>query len=130
MPSICIDVAAAPGIRESNVRRRVLPRVYPNPGSSGSTKKVERVALKCCSSMWGRWTINTAGPSLLLGVELDDELLLDCSIDVGTVRQRGHGDLAFGRVYGQPFGNHLTMSVDGVLNRDQVSAALFEDDDE
>ena len=36
-PSIWIEVTAAPGMRDRRVRRKVLPRVYPNPGSRGST---------------------------------------------------------------------------------------------
>ena len=38
-------VTAAPGIDDSRVRRRELPRVYPKPGSRGSRTKRERNSL-------------------------------------------------------------------------------------
>jgi hypothetical protein len=36
------DVTAAPGMDDSRVRRRELPRVYPKPGSRGSMTNRER----------------------------------------------------------------------------------------
>ncbi len=63
-PSMRTEVMAAPGILERRVRRRVLPSVYPNPGSSGSTTNRERLAASGSSSICGRWTISTATPYL------------------------------------------------------------------
>ena len=54
-------VTAAPGIDESSVRRREFPRVYPNPGSSGSRTKRERNSLRGSSVSNGRWLISTMG---------------------------------------------------------------------
>ena len=42
-------VIAAPGIAESSVRRRELPRVWPNPGSSG---EIRNLCLFPDSSSW------------------------------------------------------------------------------
>jgi hypothetical protein len=53
-------VIAAPGIRDSKVRRNVLPSVWPNPGSNGSTTNRDRIALTLSSSMLGRCVISTA----------------------------------------------------------------------
>ena len=38
-------LTAAPGIDESSVRRRLLPRVWPKPGSSGEMRERLDVAL-------------------------------------------------------------------------------------
>jgi hypothetical protein len=50
---------AAPGIDESRVRRIELPRVYPNPGSSGSMMNRDRVSLTVSSEMVGRCVMST-----------------------------------------------------------------------
>jgi hypothetical protein len=47
-------VTAAPGMDDSRVRRRELPRVYPNPGSSGSMVNRDRVSLIGSSERVGR----------------------------------------------------------------------------
>jgi hypothetical protein len=53
-PSILMEVTAAPGIDDSNVRRIEFPRVYPNPGSSGSMMNRERYSATTSSDRVGR----------------------------------------------------------------------------
>jgi hypothetical protein len=52
-------VTAAPGMLESRVRRRLLPRVYPKPGSSGSMTNRLRYSLTLSSESTGRCAIST-----------------------------------------------------------------------
>ena len=52
-------VMAAPGIEESNVRRRELPSVYPKPGSKGSMMNRERFSLTTSSVNTGRCAMST-----------------------------------------------------------------------
>jgi hypothetical protein len=68
-----------PGIRESRVRRIVLPRVYPNPGSSGSTMIRERTSAMLLLR-FGDAERSTRVTSLR--VELDDQLLVDGGVDL------------------------------------------------
>jgi hypothetical protein len=50
------DVTAAPGIDDSRVRRSELPRVWPNPGSSGPMAKRWRLpSASSTGSTVGRW---------------------------------------------------------------------------
>ena len=51
---ILMEVTAAPGIDDSNVRRIEFPRVYPNPGSSGSMMNRERYSATTSSDRVGR----------------------------------------------------------------------------
>src|SRR3954451_3830114 len=110
VPSIRMLVTAAPGIDDRRVRRRELPRVYPKPGSSGSTTNRERDSEivssvrvgRCAMSMvvlllvlrrppydavrWWcgllRASVRPQEPVLrLLGVELHDQLLLGRGVD-------------------------------------------------
>src|SRR5689334_8621502 len=90
-PSIFTEVTAAPSSEDMSTRRRLLPNVYPKPRSSGSTTKVPTVSpassdviLGMISSMW--WL----RPLRLLGVELDDQLLLHRGVDVDPVGQPQH----------------------------------------
>ncbi len=53
-PSTLMLVTAAPGMDDSRVRRRELPRVYPKPGSSGSMVNRDRVSLIGSSERDGR----------------------------------------------------------------------------
>src|SRR5690625_1549211 len=57
--SIRTEVTAAPGIDDSRVRRNELPRVYPNPGSSGSRTNRERVSDTGSSVNVGRCAMST-----------------------------------------------------------------------
>ena len=53
------EVTAVPGIEDSRVRRRLLPSVWPKPGSSGEI--VKRCRLPSASpsgSTVGRWIIS------------------------------------------------------------------------
>ena len=52
-PSILMEVTAAPGIEDSRVRRRELPKVYPKPGSNGSMVNRERCSLIFSSVSFG-----------------------------------------------------------------------------
>jgi hypothetical protein len=56
--SIRTDEIAAPGIDDRSVLRREFPIVYPNPGSSGSMMKRERVVLTLSSWICGLATMN------------------------------------------------------------------------
>ena len=51
-------VTDAPGIDESNVRRKLLPRVWPKPGSSGAIVKRCRLPSASPASISGRWMIS------------------------------------------------------------------------
>ena len=57
-PSIRIDEIAAPGIEDSNVRRREFPIVYPKPGSSGSMMNFERISERVSSWIVGLATMS------------------------------------------------------------------------
>ena len=57
-------VTAAPGIEESNVRRRLLPSVWPKPGSSGETMKRSVLPSGSSASISGRWMMSMAVPYL------------------------------------------------------------------
>ena len=60
-------LTAAPGIDESSVRRRQLPKVCPKPGSSGEIVNVWTFPSGSAASTSGRWMISMA-VSLLLGL--------------------------------------------------------------
>ena len=47
-------VTAAPGIDDSNVRRRLLPSVWPKPGSSGEIMKLWVLPSASTASISGR----------------------------------------------------------------------------
>ena len=51
-------VTAAPGIDESSVRRRLLPSVWPKPGSSGAMMNCWRLPSGSPASTWGRWMMS------------------------------------------------------------------------
>src|SRR4051812_25623789 len=53
-------VTEAPGMDERRVRRSELPRVYPNPGSSGSITNRERNSSTDSSDNVGRWAMSTS----------------------------------------------------------------------
>src|SRR3954470_2897947 len=59
-PSTLMLVTAAPGMDDSRVRRRELPRVYPKPGSSGSMVNRDRVSLIGSSARVGRCVMSTS----------------------------------------------------------------------
>src|SRR5579885_1029365 len=93
-----MDVTAAPGMDDSRVRRRELPRVCPKPGSRGEMVNCWRSP--SCSpraSTEGRWMMSMGDSlsycldSVLLGVELDDEGLPDGDVDVLSQGQVAHG---------------------------------------
>src|SRR3954470_10683956 len=104
-------VTAAPGIDESSVRRRLLPSVWPKPGSSG--EMLNRCVLPSASSasISGRWMMSMELPHdrararplagvvvVLLGVELDDELFAHRDVDLIPEREIAHGGPAVGDV--------------------------------
>src|SRR5215510_378924 len=126
--SKCTCVTAAPGIDERSVRRRLLPRVCPKPGSSGPIVNCWRLPSGSPASTWGRWMISmvhrlgsdervvarlqrATGAGVLLGVELDDELLAHGDVDLLPQRQVSHGDLEVGRRSVEP---HRDGTVDRV----------------
>src|SRR5215472_4156252 len=99
-PSIRMLVTAAPGMDDSRVRRRELPIVYPNPGSSGSMTNLDRKSSTGSSVRVGRWAMSISYPFprrplfdaatfsyFLLRVQLDDELFLHLRVDLGPGRQ-------------------------------------------
>src|SRR5918998_3390525 len=97
-------------MEDSRVRRSELPRVWPNPGSSGPMAKRWRLpSASSRGSTVGRWMTSMGG--LLLRVELDDELLAHGHVDLLAQREVAHrqGGTAVGRL--EP-GGHLP--VDGV----------------
>src|SRR3954468_15912873 len=112
-------VTAAPGIDDSSVRRRLLPSVWPKPGSSG--EMLNRCVLPSGSSasISGRWMMSmTSSRSRaearhvgggLLGVELDDELFAHRDVDLIPEREIAHRGLAVGDV--EP---HRDLPVDRV----------------
>src|SRR5262252_5242371 len=133
-PSILMLVTAAPEIDDSSVRRSELPMVYPNPGSSGSMTNLDRNSSTASSVRVGRWAMSmttplrgarymtprsppAAGPRLraagrvlaLLRVQLDDELFLHLSVDLGTRRHGMHQHAHLVRDDLQP-GRHLALA--------------------
>src|SRR4051812_19781311 len=121
-------VTAAPGIDESSVRRRLLPSVWPKPGSSG--EMLNRCVLPSGSSasISGRWMMSmelphsdascapTAGD--LLGVELDDELFAHRDVDLIPEREIAHGGPAVGDV--EPHRNGAVDRVEVVPQHDHL----------
>ena len=63
---ILIAIGAAPGRDESNVRRSALPRVIPNPFSSGSTVNLAKLPLSASSQVIFGFSISIISKSLLL----------------------------------------------------------------
>ena len=61
-------LTAAPGIDESSVRRRQLPKVCPKPGSSGEIVNVWTFPSGSAASTSGRWMISMAVSLLQVGV--------------------------------------------------------------
>jgi len=59
------EVTAAPGIDESSVRRRLLPRVWPKPGSSGAIVNCWRLPSASPASTWGRWMMSMGASPLI-----------------------------------------------------------------
>src|SRR6476659_6659162 len=113
-------VTAAPGIDDSSVRRRLLPSVCPNPGSSGEMLNRWVLPSGSSASISGRWMMSMelphsgarSAPGLpggLLGVELDDELFAHRYVDLVPEREIAHGGLAIGDV--EP---HRDLPVDRV----------------
>jgi hypothetical protein len=57
-PSILTEVTAAPSREESRTRLRLLPNVYPNPRSSGSTTNVPSVSPTSSDVIFGMISSN------------------------------------------------------------------------
>src|SRR4051812_39480859 len=96
-PSTRTLVIAAPPSEDSSTRRMLLPNVYPNPLSRGSTVKVPRFSSTFSALILGTWNSVVMRSSVvdlsrrgLLGVQLDDELLLDRCRDLGALRDPEH----------------------------------------
>src|SRR5262249_35829592 len=94
-PSSFTDVTAAPSSDDRRTRRSEFPNVYPNPRSSGSIWKTPRFSLTSSWVIFGTWKSVTVLRAAilsflrvveLLGVELDDQLLLDRRVDLGPLR--------------------------------------------
>src|ERR687887_2276526 len=88
-PSILTEVTAAPSSDESSTRRSEFPNVYPKPRSSGSITKTPRCSSTSSWTIFGIWnsirlvrTAISSFPGVLLGVELDDQLLLHRRVDL------------------------------------------------
>ena len=88
-PSICTAVTAAPCSDDSSTRRSAFPSVRPKPRSSGSIDEpavavgrglvVEHDVLRHLQILPLHVSALPRGPTVLLRVELDDELLVDRS---------------------------------------------------
>src|SRR3954468_24774927 len=110
-PSMRTLVTAAPASELRSTRRSELPKVYPNPRSSGSIANEPRSSSTVSLEMRGTWKSSmwrrscrrhsrSAPPqgafgfqvcgSGLLGVQLDDELLLNRSGDLAALRLAQH----------------------------------------
>src|SRR5689334_9759755 len=134
-------VTAAPGIDESNVRRRLLPRVWPKPGSSGAIVKRCRLPSGSPASISGRWMISMKSllvlgslgtsrkTSGLLGVQLDDELLAHGNVDLLAQRKVTHGRLEVADLDLEPLRNGAVERVDVVTNNDHLARLLAQRDD-
>src|SRR5262245_5775000 len=96
-PSTRTAVMAAPSMLDSSTRRSALPTVVANPRSKGwavNRPKVSVSASRSTSRRLGFWNpfhnmCFRSSVTSLLGVQLDDELLLDGEIDVVPAR---HGE--------------------------------------
>src|SRR3954469_18152463 len=125
-------VTDAPGIDESNVRRKLLPRVWPKPGSRGAIVKRCRLPSASPASISGRWMISMQMPSVvwrvfggcLLGVELDDELLAHRDLDLLPEREVAHRHLELGRNGVEPLRHGAVEGVDVVANHDHAARLL------
>src|SRR3954468_24478138 len=109
-PSIRTLVTAAPASELSSARRRELPNVKPKPRSSGSMVNEPRLSSTCSEVIRGIWKSSIgvltvvsraprggmgrcaarSGVSSLLGVQLDDELLLHRRRDLATLGLAQH----------------------------------------
>src|SRR5262249_10543270 len=89
-PSTRTAVIAAPSMLESSTRRRAFPTVVANPRSNGCALKRPEWSVTgsgSTSSRFGFWKpfqsmSSSVLSSFLLGVQLDDELLLDREVHV------------------------------------------------
>src|SRR5919202_1059912 len=108
-------VTAAPGIEDRRVRRRLLPSVWPKPGSRGEMAKRCRLPSGSPSgSTVGRWIMSMVWRSQwLLGVQLDDELFTYGDVDVLPHGQVPHGHL-------RPVGVPLKPGRHGAVERVEV----------
>src|SRR5690349_19208497 len=113
-------VTAAPGIDESSVRRRLLPSVWPKPGSSGEIVNRWRLPSASPASISGRWMMSMwVRPSAfyeLLRVQLDDELLAHGDVDLRADRQLANGCLELARVGVEPLRHRAVEYVEVVAD--------------
>src|SRR5665647_1573633 len=120
---------AAPSSEDSSTRRRALPKVYPKPRASGSTMKRPRFSPTGSYVLCGVAKSNKRPSYGLLGVQLDDERLLDRDVDVGALGQTKDLPHHIVVVRLQP-GRHRRGQVGGVLDdRLQAFAAQNGRDD-
>src|SRR3954471_177095 len=125
-------VTAAPGIEDSSVRRRLLPRVCPNPGSSGEIVKLWTLPSASPASISGRWIISMEAPRVggkLLRVELDDELFAHRHVDLLAQRQIAHGRAELARRHLEPLGRDAIERVDVVTDHDHPPGLVAHADD-
>src|SRR4051812_37177818 len=117
-------VTAAPGIDDRSVRRRLLPSVWPKPGSSGEIVKLWTLPSASPASISGRWIMSMAaslaGEEGLLRVELDDELLAHGNVDLLAQRQIAHRRLELARVHIEPLRSDAIERVDVVADHDHL----------
>src|SRR5918998_5308232 len=115
-------------MEDSRVRRSELPRVWPNPGSSGPMAKRWRLpSASSRGSTVGRWMTSMGG--LLLRVELDDELLAHGHVDLLAQRELAHrhGGTAVGRL--EPGGDLAVDGVEVVADHDHGLGLVAKRDD-
>src|SRR6266550_6972576 len=134
-------LTAAPGIDESSVRRRQLPRVWPKPGSSGESVNVWTFPSGSPASTSGRWMISMAVSLLgvsgvgggrlggLLGVELDDQLLAHRHVDLLAERQVPHRGLEIGAGHVEPRWDSPVEGVEVVAQHDHLARLRLDLDD-